>query len=135
MVQMGRSCRASWDRVDDLCQEVRTFIAAQQLSSHDIFAVELLLRETMTNAVAHGAKGDARRRVRCRVSIFPQQILELEVQDPGEGFDWRSAAKNNQAPTGSSGRGLLILRHYADTILYNEKGNTVILRRKFKQGT
>lgn len=119
---------ATLEAVERFCGEVRRK-AAERCHDEDRFAIELLLREALANAVLHGANQDASRRVRCVVRI-QSGVLEITVADPGQGFDWQTARDGSGGPLASDGRGLDIYRLYATSARFNRKGNRVRLTRK-----
>lgn len=93
------------------------------------FAFELLLREALTNAVVHGCHADPRKRVRCVVRLKNRRLL-ITVEDEGGGFNWRAARRNSADLSDCSGRGLEILRKYANHIRYNDRGNVVAIVKR-----
>jgi serine/threonine-protein kinase RsbW/non-specific serine/threonine protein kinase len=122
---------ASLEALEALCLRLRTLFA-ESLDDAELFAVELLLRELLTNAVCHGCAGDPRCEVRCLVRLAPG-TLSIAVEDDGKGFDWRAALARPPDPTGTSGRGMAILRFYATDLHFNEAGNRVELVRELRQ--
>jgi anti-sigma regulatory factor (Ser/Thr protein kinase) len=96
----------------------------------DAFAVELLLREALTNSVVHGCAGDPRKSICCVLRAKRDRLL-IGVQDKGAGFDWRSAWDRKADPTDTHGRGIEIFRRYAEAVRFNSKGNSVTLIKKF----
>ena len=97
----------------------------------DGFAAELLVREALTNAVVHGCHGDARKQVRCCLRLKNHRLL-IAVEDDGDGFDWRSAARHPAAFADCSGRGMEILRKYANHVRYNQRGNGVAMVKRLR---
>jgi anti-sigma regulatory factor (Ser/Thr protein kinase) len=93
------------------------------------FAAELLVREALTNAVMHGCGADPNRRVRCSLRLKGRSLL-IVIQDDGNGFDWRSARRRTADITDYSGRGMEILRRYADRLRYNDAGNVVSMIKR-----
>ena len=98
-------------------------------------------RELLLNAIEHGAKSDARKRVRVRV-LHTARALIVHMQDPGKGFSLEGLehaalcnpedsptrhveirAEQGQRP---GGFGILMARNLVDELLYNERGNEVI---------
>jgi hypothetical protein len=47
----------------------------------------------------------------------------MEVEDDGDGFDWKSLSTDVPDITSESGRGMAIMTLYASGYQYNEKGN------------
>ncbi len=93
------------------------------------FKVELLLREALTNAIEHGCGGNPELRVRCVARRRPSRLL-LAVLDEGPGFDWRRHQQRELLLESTRGRGLPILRQYADAVRFNTAGNGVVLIKR-----
>ena len=100
------------------------------LGRSNCFAAELLMREALTNAVVHGCHTDPDRRVRCCVRLREHRLV-IAVAHDGEGFDWRVALGNSAHFEDCSGRGIEILRTYANRVRYNERGNVVTMIKRF----
>jgi anti-sigma regulatory factor (Ser/Thr protein kinase) len=94
------------------------------------FAVELLLREALANAVNHGCHGDPAKQVRCSVRLGRSRLI-IAVEDDGDGFDWRAAWDHPPAMSECSGRGIEILQKYANRVRYNDRGNAVTIIKRF----
>ena len=64
-------------------------------------------------------------------------LVAFEIQDQGDGFDW----KNLPDPTDPNninarhGRGILMARHAFTAMRYNEKGNAVTLELPLDDGS
>ena len=94
----------------------------------DRFGLRLALEEALVNAIRHGNQGERARRVSVRFEVGPDRVL-AEVEDEGEGFD-PSQVPDPLAPENlerSSGRGLLLMRHYTTWLRFNRLGNCVAL--------
>ena len=94
------------------------------------FAAELLVREALTNAVVHGCRADPSKQVRCSLRLKGRRLL-IAVEDDGDGFDWRAAPANPATWPVSSGRGIEILRKYANRVRYNDRGNAMTIIKRF----
>lgn len=94
------------------------------------FAAELLVREALTNAVVHGCHVDPSKQVRCCLRLKGGRLL-IAVQDDGDGFDWRSAWNKLAEQSDCSGRGIEILRKYANRVRFSERGNAVMIIKRF----
>lgn len=130
---LERSIPASLDEVESFLVDMRRHLLACGLKSG--FELELLAREALGNAVRHGCKDDPAQFVSVRVSVLHDRV-ELCVTDGGGGFDWRNASQEVPSPTCEAGRGLCIMRHYADKVEFNDSGNTVCISRllPFEEG-
>jgi len=112
---------------DILCREIRSLLVDNGLGEAS-FPVELAARECLNNAIIHGNRGDANKKVALNLQIRRKWIY-LRISDEGSGFNWRKA-KRAPPPdcAGIRGRGLSIVDLYADRITFNRRGNQVTLR-------
>jgi serine/threonine-protein kinase RsbW len=90
-------------------------------------AVELALREALSNAVVHGNRMDARKlvHVRCRCKVG--EGISLIVSDQGQGFDPRTvpdpvAGENLEK---DHGRGIHLMKLAMDEVSFDERGTEV----------
>ena len=99
-------------------------------------------REMLLNAMEHGARFDPSQVIEVTAARTDRAIV-FHIRDPGQGFDRQSlphAAKANDpesvtatmdhreaAGLRSGGFGMLIVRQVVDEMVYNERGNEVIL--------
>ncbi len=90
-------------------------------------AVELALREALSNAVVHGNRLDAHKlvRVRCRCKVG--KGISLIVSDQGQGFDAHNvpdsvAAENLEA---EHGRGIRLMKFVMDQVSFQQRGTEV----------
>ena len=64
------------------------------------------------------------RRVKVTYRITPTHS-SFEIQDDGDGFDWRERLSNEEVNLGQHGHGIRMTRHYIDNLTYNDAGNEV----------
>ena len=99
-------------------------------------------RELLVNAIEHGGRLDPEQKVEVAYIRLSQAILYY-IRDPGKGFSFDnlahaavSSAPDNpfghmevrtQAGMRPGGFGILMTRQIADELVYNEKGNQVLL--------
>jgi serine/threonine-protein kinase RsbW len=100
-------------------------------SPSDIFAIHLAAEEAIVNAIVHGNKLDAQKKVHveCLVS---DEVARIEVVDEGNGFDPANVPDCTQEERleASSGRGVMLMRSFMTRIDYNAKGNGVLLEKR-----
>lgn len=94
-----------------------------RLKEHGFEAYEALRKLHLASLQA----GQVRLAIRLRTRASGHlQALQVEVEDTGTGFDWRSwdpaAAEASSAP---SGRGLLLIRALSQELSFNERGNQI----------
>jgi len=93
------------------------------------FYVELLVREILNNCILHGCNLDVRKEVFMQCCINEQDIC-ISAQDQGEGFNWEQYFKSCLSDqTLVSGRGLHIVCLYSDSVMFNNKGNEVQVKK------
>lgn len=85
----------------------------------------LVLSEALTNAILHGNKLDSEKLARVKVWTENNEKLCVKVEDEGSGFDPDKLPDplkedNLLKP---SGRGVYLMREYADSVAYNDRGN------------
>ena len=98
----------------------------------DLFAVRILLRESVLNAVTHGSGCDPCKTV-CFELRFDGGTLEMIVRDSGVGFDWQSGDFEGDHALDESGRGLALMKMYSDNMSYNETGCEVRLEKRSQE--
>lgn len=123
---------ASLEAAEALFQEVRSTLTSL-LQPAESFAVELLLREALTNAVLHGSGADPLKHVHCALRYRPGRFF-IAVRDEGRGFDWRATWLRSPAPFDCSGRGIEIFRQFANRLRFSDSGQQIFLYKKLPQG-
>lgn len=126
---------ASLTEVDAICLRLRSWMTeAGPPWVNERFAVELLAREALSNAVRHGCNGDPSKMVSfsCRLGL---KRVVIKVEDDGPGFDWRRSIHSAPDDEACHGRGLSIFHLYASRILFNPPGNRVLLIRPLPEPT
>jgi anti-sigma regulatory factor (Ser/Thr protein kinase)/ActR/RegA family two-component response regulator len=115
------------------------------LSTEDRENLATAVREILLNAIEYGGELDPRKRVEVSRIQAPQLIL-YHVVDPGRGFSLEElphAAVSNP-PTDPAahvrhreekgmrpgGFGILVARNLVDDLIYNERGNEVLLLKR-----
>jgi PAS domain S-box-containing protein len=74
------------------------------------------------------------RKVSIKYELTPDKVI-YEITDDGNGFDSQAMldkVKNENMNELYHGRGLLMIFNFFDKVIYNEKGNSVLLEKKLK---
>lgn len=85
------------------------------LSEEELQKVAMAVRESMVNAVVHGNRYSAHKKVRLTIASRPER-LTVKIADEGEGFDY-DRLPDPLAPENllrSSGRGIFLIRAFVD---------------------
>jgi serine/threonine-protein kinase RsbW len=83
----------------------------------DLMKIGMAVRESMVNAVVHGNRYNANKRVRLSVASS-KELFTIRIADEGEGFEFESLpdplAPENIMRT--SGRGIFLIREFMDEV-------------------
>lgn len=97
-----------------------------------LFQIKVVINELLVNAVVHGNKLQPDKLVKMTISSQDNRYLGITVEDEGNGFnyDWLMENCGNDCcceieEAMENGRGMLIVKHLSERILFNEKGNRV----------
>jgi anti-sigma regulatory factor (Ser/Thr protein kinase) len=104
--------------------ERQSALSARQLRFH----FRTALAEALANAMTYGNHLDPEKDVEVRIHVGIDQV-RVEVIDAGEGFD-PDTVSDPTTPDNLSreaGRGLYVIRHLADEVTFNAKGNRLCL--------
>lgn len=112
------------DRADELLTQRLQHCAAKL----DSFAVRILLREALLNAVMHGGRHSEDNPIDLDVTLDADG-LTLSVTDRGPGFDWRRRLDRLDV-LADGGRGIPLMGIYADEMQYDSGGNRLTLRKR-----
>lgn len=107
--------------IDDVCKKIGVH--------EDVYGnVLIAVTEAVNNAIIHGNQSASTLLVDVGVYDESQSFL-FEVKDTGNGFD-HANLPDPTAPENiekENGRGIYLMRHLADEVVYNEKGNEVAI--------
>jgi len=95
----------------------------------DIYGnIMIAVTEAVNNAIKHGNLNEASKNVSLSLSLYESQIV-FRIEDQGKGFDFHNlpdptAPENLEKP---GGRGIFLMKHLADEVVFLEKGRIVEL--------
>jgi serine/threonine-protein kinase RsbW len=109
------------------------FVKRSGLDEDAAYAVDMAVREAVTNAVLHGNRQDETKAVEVSFKSLPGAI-EITVRDRGEGFNTASVPDPTDAQNllKASGRGMLFIRTFMDEVEWSPhpEGGTVVRMTK-----
>lgn len=114
--------------VDPICRQILAEVKTGNFGDEDLFGIHLAMEEALINAIKHGNKGNPNEQIDIEYTITPDEF-HISITDNGAGFkpgivpDPRSRENIYK----SSGRGMLLMRSFMDTVEYNDKGNRVCM--------
>jgi len=96
--------------------------------------IEMAAFEALANAVIHGNREDASKRVHIHYHCRPGEDIAIVVKDEGQGFSPErvpdpTAPENIEA---EHGRGILMMRAFMDEVRYEANGTELHLRKKLR---
>jgi serine/threonine-protein kinase RsbW len=115
-------------------REVETEILAACEKHHfpeaDLFAIKLALEEALVNAVKHGNKMNKCKMVRVKYHVNDQRA-DIAIEDQGCGFNPAELPDptSDENLEMCSGRGILLMRAYMTSVVFNPQGNKVTLTK------
>lgn len=124
------SFSSSMDHIDRACGEVARLLESRgkRFVLH-FFAVNLVMREGLTNAVRHGNKNDPEKVVVFELHIG-RNLLRIRISDQGRGFDWGKKKAVSLSKASDHGRGMAIMEQYFTRHSYNARGNVLYLEKQ-----
>ncbi|WP_027362540.1 ATP-binding protein [Desulfospira joergensenii] len=122
------SCMES---IDEVCRIAETYLKTNipEISSQ-MFALNLLMREGLTNAVRHGNRNDSGKDVGFLLKVTDKALVHMEIEDQGKGFDWGKQETSQMEEAEDHGRGIPIMQSYATWYGYNKKGNILYIQKE-----
>src|SRR5690349_833981 len=112
-----RFLESKLDSVDEAEELVMQIAEKAGFQEDDLHKIAMSVRETMVNAVVHGNRYNAHKKVHVTVSNGPGR-LEIKIADQGEGFELEAVpdplAENNLLR--NSGRGIFLMKAFMDEV-------------------
>lgn len=98
------------------------------LNDEDSNRVMLTLSEAVNNAIIHGNKQNPEKQVVVQTTLDrDQQLLQISVEDEGEGFNPEELPNplKDENLLNEGGRGIYLIKQYADDINFSKNGSKV----------
>ena len=130
---LSRSANEGFARSSVAC-----FAAQLDPTLEELGDIKTAVSEAVTNAIVHGYP-DQLGRVLIKLRLFPENLLEITVQDWGVGIPDIQQARQPMYTTGGeerSGMGFTIMESFMDTMKVTSapgRGTTVTLRKRISR--
>ena len=100
-------------------------------SNKDTFGIHMAMEEAIMNAIHHGNQCADDKHVHVLIEISTDQFYS-RVTDQGCGFDPDRVPDPTEEENldKDSGRGVMLMKSFVDEVIYNDKGNSVELKKK-----
>ena len=111
-------------------ERVVTQIRNAGCTSRDEFSIRLALEEALANAMKHGNQMQPEKKVFVKSTVSGSTVT-IEVIDEGEGFSPATIPDptSDENVGRATGRGMLLITSFMDEVIYNKKGNGVVMTR------
>jgi serine/threonine-protein kinase RsbW len=115
MVRVDTSLESALESVDEAESAVLEVATGIGFDEDDLHRIGMAVREAMVNAVVHGNRYSARKKVKLQVLQGPDR-LAVVIQDEGEGFEVTDVPNplSDENLLRHSGRGLLLIKEFMD---------------------
>lgn len=119
--------------IRELSTKVLDSLAEWSLSEAKLFEIKLCVEEAVRNAIIHGNKSNANKKVKLSYRTEGSNII-IEVEDEGKGYDYRSVPDPTRKEnlTKGSGRGVYLIKRLMDKVEHNTAGNVIIMTKRLK---
>jgi serine/threonine-protein kinase RsbW len=110
----------------DVQRQILDGVGRCDFDDQSTFAIKLALEEAFVNAIKHGNRLDENKNVHIEATVTPVQA-EISIEDEGPGFD-RDCVPDPTAEENidkCSGRGILLMEAYMDSVEYSNRGRRV----------
>jgi serine/threonine-protein kinase RsbW len=123
-VLLDKNCFSSYEERSELLYSITDVIKQNNIPvTLNDYELTLVVDEAITNAMEHGNHWDADKSVYASVWI-DERFLHIEIEDDGEGFDYKhfksDCAKGNKLS--DRGRGIIILNNLCVPVWKKKEG-------------
>jgi len=111
-------------------EELMNALESAGWEGRDVFHIQMAIEEAVVNAIEHGNKKDASKEVHV-LYVVSSDWVEMTITDQGAGFDHHNVADPTEEERLDQprGRGVLLIRELMTQAIYNDKGNSVWMRK------
>lgn len=123
--------KADVQAISPVVDRIMRLVSDLEYAKGKEFEIEIALREALANAVVHGAKADASKKVECCVRGEKNSGIHIIVRDPGTGFDPSrvSSPTDEQNLFSDHGRGIYLINKLMDEVRYERNGTEIHMRK------
>lgn len=114
----------------EVLEDILVQIEARSWPERDVFAIHLATEEALVNAIEHGNRCDAGKRVEivCRLA---EDLVRIEITDEGPGFrpERLPDPTDPDLVEASGGRGVMLMRAFMSRVEFQQRGNRVVMEK------
>ena len=118
----------------DVCAQIIELLLNQLNSANwpnkNVFGIHMAMEEAIMNAVRHGNQCAPDKQVHVEITISGDQFY-AKITDQGDGFDPAAVPDPtlDENLNKTCGRGVTLMKNFVDEVIFNEKGNSVELKK------
>ena len=126
-VQVRVTLPADRKSIDPVVSQVMQTVREMSCGNGREDAIELALTEALANAVVHGAKEDASKKVECLVACDEERGVLIIVRDPGNGFNFEKipSCTLGENVYSDHGRGIFLINQLMDEVTFHRNGTEI----------
>jgi serine/threonine-protein kinase RsbW len=121
---------STYEEIDTVTPRILKEMDEAGYNDETIRKMKLTVTELLANAIGHGNQNEPRKKVTVGHVVEPEMTL-VGVMDEGDGFD-PAIIPDPTLPENlikDHGRGLYIVGNYIDEMLFNKKGNRILIKK------
>lgn len=99
-------------------------------AEREVFGIRMAMEEAIVNAIRHGNQCSPEKSVDVKIAVDGQEF-NATITDQGAGFNPNEVPDptDDENLERDCGRGLVLIKNYADEVTYNQTGNSVTLKK------
>jgi serine/threonine-protein kinase RsbW len=131
MTRLDVTLNADPSAINDVVAKVMETARKQECAAGKEFEIETALREALANAIVHGCKNDATKKIECCVACDEERGMLIVVRDPGNGFDPLAIPDpcNGENVYSNHGRGIYLINQLMDEVKFERNGAEIHMRK------
>ncbi len=134
-IKISRELPSSLSAYHDFVQKVLEKLQELGWDKEVLFGIHMALEESISNAIRHGNKEDAQKKVLIECELEAERFW-VKVCDQGEGYD-PNAVPDCRSPENleqPGGRGLALIRAYMTSVQHSECGCCLMMEKLREEG-
>ncbi|MGA8271716.1 MAG: ATP-binding protein [Candidatus Sulfotelmatobacter sp.] len=130
-IELRQSLPSRISIISPFVDQLMRFIARFRNADGSEREIEMAMREALANAIIHGNKKDARKRVYVVCRCTSGGEVSIRIEDEGQGFDVDNVpdptTRENRLLT--HGRGIYLMKTLTDEVCFEQGGAAVCMRK------
>ncbi|HET9741518.1 MAG TPA: ATP-binding protein [Terriglobales bacterium] len=142
LIPLCSACRlnmtipAAASQVSPVVEGVMQLLHEMKIAEGKEFEIETSIREALANAITHGCREDASKKIQCCLACDEEGEVLITVRDPGSGFDVHQVPNPLQGDNiyRDHGRGIYLINEFMDDVRFARNGAEIQMRKRSAHG-